>query len=116
MKTVQPITGCSSGDLGLETARYFLSREWNVIATLRTPRENILPVLRQPAHPASDVTDERDIAAAVEAAGPIDVLVNNAGVGVVGAFEATPLSHIRKIFNTTSAAPTRPAYLDRACR
>jgi NAD(P)-dependent dehydrogenase (short-subunit alcohol dehydrogenase family) len=41
MKTVL-ITGCSSG-YGLETARYFHSKGWNVIATMRTPREDILP-------------------------------------------------------------------------
>ena len=36
------ITGCSSG-FGLETARLFLDRNWTVIATMRTPREDILP-------------------------------------------------------------------------
>jgi short-subunit dehydrogenase len=40
--------------------------------------------------------------AVVEAAGPIDVLVNNAGVGVVGAFEATPMAHIRDVFDTNT--------------
>jgi NAD(P)-dependent dehydrogenase (short-subunit alcohol dehydrogenase family) len=35
-------TGCSSG-FGLETARHFLGRGWNVVATMRTPREDILP-------------------------------------------------------------------------
>jgi NAD(P)-dependent dehydrogenase (short-subunit alcohol dehydrogenase family) len=41
MKTIL-ITGCSSG-FGLETAKYFLERDWNVIATMRTPREDLLP-------------------------------------------------------------------------
>jgi NAD(P)-dependent dehydrogenase (short-subunit alcohol dehydrogenase family) len=36
------ITGCSSG-FGLETARYFLERGWSVVATMRTPREDVLP-------------------------------------------------------------------------
>lgn len=36
------ITGSSSG-FGLETARYFLDREWTVIATMRTLREDVLP-------------------------------------------------------------------------
>ncbi len=41
MKTVL-ITGCSSG-FGLEIAKYFGDRNWKVIATMRTPREDILP-------------------------------------------------------------------------
>lgn len=100
MKTVM-ITGCSSG-YGLETARHFHAQGWNVIATMRTPREEILPRSDRLRVMALDVTDPRSIAAALEASGPIDVLVNNAGIGVVGAFEATPMSHIRKVFDTNT--------------
>lgn len=100
MKTVL-ITGCSSG-YGLETARYFLARQWNVIATMRTPREDVLPRSQALRILPLDVTDEESIVNAVAAAGPVDVLVNNAGVGVVGAFEATPMSHIRKVFETNT--------------
>jgi NAD(P)-dependent dehydrogenase (short-subunit alcohol dehydrogenase family) len=100
METVL-ITGCSSG-YGLETARYFLSQGWNVIATMRAPREGLLPRSASLRLLPLDVTKEESIAAAIEAAGPIDVLVNNAGVGVVGAFEATPMSHVRKVFETNT--------------
>jgi NAD(P)-dependent dehydrogenase (short-subunit alcohol dehydrogenase family) len=100
MKTIL-ITGCSSG-YGLETARYFLSKQWNVIATMRTTREDVLPRLENLRILSLDVTNEASIAEAIKAAGPIDVLVNNAGIGVVGAFEATPLSHIRKVFETNT--------------
>lgn len=100
MKTIL-ITGCSSG-YGLETARYFLAREWNVIAAMRTPREGILPSSGKLRILALDVTDGDSIAEAVKAAGVIDVLVNNAGIGVVGAFEATPMVHIRKVFDTNT--------------
>ena len=95
------ITGCSSG-YGLETARHFLAKGWNVVATMRTPRANILPASDRLRLVALDVTSTESIATALEAAGPIDVLVNNAGIGVVGAFEATPMSHIRKVFDTNT--------------
>ena len=53
-------------------------------------------------HITLDVTDEKSISAAVAEAGPIDVLVNNAGIGVVGAFEATPMSTVRDVFATNT--------------
>lgn len=99
MKTVL-ITGCSSG-YGLETARHFHAQGWTVIATMRTPRDGLLPADRTRLLPL-DVTSADSIAAAIQAAGPIDVLVNNAGIGVVGAFEATPMDHIRKVFDTNT--------------
>lgn len=100
MKTVL-ITGCSSG-YGLETARLFHANGWTVIATMRTPREDILPRSERLRVVQLDVTDPDSIAAALKASGPIDALVNNAGIGVVGAFEATPMAHIRKIFETNT--------------
>ncbi|MFG1347716.1 SDR family oxidoreductase [Xanthobacter autotrophicus DSM 431] len=95
------ITGTSSG-YGLETARYFLARGWNVIATMRTPDADLLPRSPRLCILPLDVTSEESIVAAVEAAGPVDALVNNAGIGVVGAFEATPMAHIRKVFDTNT--------------
>lgn len=100
MKTVL-ITGCSSG-YGLETARHFHAKGWNVIATMRKPRADLLPVSERMRILALDVTDPDSIAAALSASGPIDALVNNAGVGVVGAFEATSMAHIRKVFETNT--------------
>lgn len=95
------ITGCSSG-YGAATARYFHDQGWNVIATMRTPRLGELPNSDRLRVLALDVTKSESIAAALEDAGPIDVLVNNAGIGVVGAFEATPMSTIREIFETNT--------------
>src|SRR5271155_6121401 len=100
METVL-ITGCSSG-YGLETARYFHSKGWNVIATMRTPRQDILPRSSRLRALALDVTKPESIAAAIKTAGPIDVLVNNAGIGVVGAFEATPMATAREVFETNT--------------
>lgn len=100
MKTVL-ITGCSSG-YGLETARYFHSKGWNVVATMRSPREDLLPRSDRMRVIPLDVTRPDSIAAALEASGPIDVLVNNAGVGLFGPFEATPMATVRDIFETNT--------------
>ena len=95
------ITGCSSG-YGLETARHFHAQGWKVIATMRTPRTDVLPQSERLRVLALDVTRPESIAAALEVSGPIDVLVNNAGIGVVGAFEATPMATTRDVFETNT--------------
>ena len=100
MKTVL-ITGCSSG-YGLETARHFHARGWNVVATMRNPRGDALPRSDRLHVVALDVTRPESIAAALAASGPVDVLVNNAGVGAMGAFEATPMAMVREIFETNT--------------
>ncbi|EON15730.1 MULTISPECIES: SDR family oxidoreductase [Pandoraea] len=100
MKTVL-ITGCSSG-FGLETARYFLERNWKVVATMRTPREDVLPSSANLRVLALDVTDPESIRQAVEAAGPLDALVNNAGFGSAAPFEVTPMPTIRELFETNT--------------
>jgi len=100
MKTVL-ITGSSSG-YGLETARHFHAQGWNVVAAMRTPRPDVLPVSERLRIVPLDVTKPDSIAAALEASGPIDVLVNNAGVGLLGAFEATPMATAREIFETNT--------------
>lgn len=100
MKTVL-ITGCSSG-YGLETARHFHEQGWNVVATMRTPQPDLLPRSPRMRVLALDVTRPDSIATALEASGPVDVLVNNAGVGLFGAFEATPMATVREIFETNT--------------
>ena len=100
MKTVL-ITGCSSG-FGLETARHFLAREWRVIATMRTPRLDLLPPGKHLRVLPLDVTDAASIRHAVEAAGPIDVLVNNAGFGAPAPAELMPMDTVRALFETNT--------------
>jgi NAD(P)-dependent dehydrogenase (short-subunit alcohol dehydrogenase family) len=100
MKTVL-ITGCSSG-YGLETARHFHAQGWSVVATMRTPREDVLPRSERLRVLVLDVTKPESIAAALEASGPIDVLVNNAGIGLFGALEATPMATVREVFETNT--------------
>jgi NAD(P)-dependent dehydrogenase (short-subunit alcohol dehydrogenase family) len=100
MKTVL-ITGCSSG-FGLEIARYFLARDWQVVATMRTPRADVLPSSDRLRVLALDVTNEESIRKAVEAAGPVDVLVNNAGFGAASPAELVPMATVRELFETNT--------------
>lgn len=95
------ITGCSSG-FGLETARYFADRGWGVVATMRSPRDDVLPHSDHVRIIALDVTDPASIAEAVAAAGPIDAVVNNAGIGFLNAVEGTPIETARDIFETNT--------------
>ncbi|WP_042270602.1 SDR family oxidoreductase [Paraburkholderia heleia] len=100
MQTVL-ITGCSSG-FGLEIARYFLARDWRVVATMRTPREDVLPPSEHLRVLALDVTKPESVREAVMAAGPIDVLVNNAGFGAASPAELAPLEAVREVFETNT--------------
>lgn len=100
MKTIL-ITGSSSG-YGLETARLFHARGWRVIATMRTPRLDVLPRCERVRVIGLDVTRPESIAAAIDAAGPIDALVNNAGIGGIGALEAMSMRRMREIFETNT--------------
>ncbi|KAF1712296.1 short-chain dehydrogenase/reductase [Pseudoxanthomonas kalamensis DSM 18571] len=98
MKTVL-ITGCSSG-YGRASVDHFHARGWRVVATMRRPRSDLFPTA---VHVLPlDVTDATSIDRALDAAGPIDVLVNNAGLGLFGAFEATPVATVREIFETNT--------------
>ncbi|WP_293904057.1 SDR family oxidoreductase [Phenylobacterium sp.] len=84
------ITGSSTG-LGRATALLFASKGWTVIATMRNPTSEteLTKVVGITVLPL-DVTDPAQIAETAKAAlalGPIDVLFNNAGYGLAGAFE-----------------------------
>jgi NAD(P)-dependent dehydrogenase (short-subunit alcohol dehydrogenase family) len=106
------ITGCSSG-FGLETARLFLDKGWHVIATMRTPREDLLPTSDRLRILPLDVTEVSSIHRCVEGAGQIDALVNNAGVGLLAPLEGTDLANARKVFetNTLGTIATTQAFL-----
>jgi NAD(P)-dependent dehydrogenase (short-subunit alcohol dehydrogenase family) len=95
------ITGTSSG-YGKATAEHFLSRGWNVIATMRRPDSSLFAETDRLRLLPLDVTNPESIATLFESVGRIDVLVNNAGLGSVGAFEAMPMSLIRQLFETNT--------------
>ncbi len=80
------ITGTSSG-YGKATALHFLDRGWNVIASMRRPDPGALGVSSDqlkivPLDVMDPAAIDRAIAAGIEAFGQIDVLMNNAGIGL----------------------------------
>jgi NAD(P)-dependent dehydrogenase (short-subunit alcohol dehydrogenase family) len=91
MKTIF-ITGASSG-LGKATAKLFASRNWKVIATMRNPQtEQELNLIDNISLLPLDVTDLAQIKQTTQkamASGPIDVVFNNAGYGLMGPLEST---------------------------
>ncbi|AYG57964.1 SDR family oxidoreductase [Rhizobium jaguaris] len=97
------ITGASSG-IGKASAKLFHGKGWNVVATMRSPdKETELTALDNVLVTRLDVSDPQSIAAAVAAGidrfGRIDALVNNAGYGQYGVFEAVPPEKIRQQFD-----------------
>lgn len=100
------ITGASAG-FGLAFAHYAVSKGYNVVATARNPGKLASLVAKAPEQVLAytlDVTDpnsaEKAVAAAVERFGKIDVVINNAGHGMVGALEETPDIELRSIMET----------------
>ena len=98
------ITGSSSG-IGKMIAAYFQAMGWNVAATMRAPeKETELTELENLKCIRLDVTDEASIRSAIDetiqAFGGIDVIVNNAGFGTIGPFEAASNEQIKSQFDT----------------
>lgn len=98
------ITGASSG-IGRATAELFASKGWTVAATMRSPEKSDLGAASDRIKLFKlDVTDPASVERAVEEViaqcGGIDVLVNNAGYGLMGPFEAQTDAQIRRQFET----------------
>jgi NAD(P)-dependent dehydrogenase (short-subunit alcohol dehydrogenase family) len=97
------ITGASSG-IGKASARLFAEKGWNVVATMRdTAAGEELAAMDDVLVARLDVQDEAGIGEAIAAGvarfGQIDALVNNAGYGQYGLFEATSRQKIRAQFD-----------------
>lgn len=97
------ITGASSG-IGKATALYFAQRGWNVIATMRHPEKEteliqyptILVTSLEVTHPDSIVTA---IEKGIDKFGQIDAVLNNAGYGQQGLFEAITAEQVQQQFD-----------------
>jgi len=103
MKTIL-ITGTSSG-IGRATVRHFSNNGWRVVATMRNPdKETEMQHWPNVVLKSLDVTNQesidRAISTTIKEYGHIDVLVNNAGYGAVGIFEASTPEQIQRQFDT----------------
>lgn len=108
MKTVL-ITGSSRG-IGLETALAFGREGYQVFATLRNPEratglkqiieEESLPVSIHAMDVNSDESVRSCIREIIQKFGTIDVLVNNAGLGINGSIEELPMSEFKAVMET----------------
>ena len=98
------ITGASSG-IGKAIAEFLHRKGFIVFGTSRNPqgKGSVFPLV------ALDVTRPETIKAAVSEviseAGKIDILINNAGVGITGPIEETPDEEIKKAFDTNYFGP-----------
>jgi NADP-dependent 3-hydroxy acid dehydrogenase YdfG len=104
MKKTIVITGASSG-IGKATAKHFANKGWKVAATMRRPqKETELNELDNINLYPLDVTNESSIEKATEQIindfGIVDVVLNNAGYGLLGTFEAASQEAIRQQFDT----------------
>ena len=98
------VTGSSTG-IGNSCVRVFQREGWNVVATLRQPETATeLRKLDKVLVAALDVTDPTSIAAAIQAGldrfGTLDMVINNAGFALYGAFEGLDDLDIRQMFDT----------------
>jgi NAD(P)-dependent dehydrogenase (short-subunit alcohol dehydrogenase family) len=98
------ITGCSTG-IGRATAVELTKRGFEVVATARRPET--LEDLDVADKLALDVDDDASVANVRDQAGAIDVLVNNAGVGIHGPIEKTSVDEVRKVLETNVLGAVR---------
>lgn len=97
------ITGASSG-LGKATAKFFQAKGWRVFATMRNPEnETELTHLNNITVLKLDVTNPTQIESTIQQVllqHDIDVVLNNAGYGLVGVLEALSDEQINRQLNT----------------
>ena len=105
MSKVIFITGASSG-IGKATGEYLTDKKYRVFGTSRNPnriKDSKFPLIKM------DVNDTESIRAAISEViaqtERIDVLINNAGVGITGPIEETPETEIENAFGTNLFGP-----------
>lgn len=99
-KKVVLITGASSG-IGKSIAVFLSEKGYKVYGTSRnTNKENILPFTMISLDVLKKETIQKAISLIIEKEGRLDVLINNAGMGITGPVEDTPTDEMRRVFDT----------------
>jgi NAD(P)-dependent dehydrogenase (short-subunit alcohol dehydrogenase family) len=97
------ITGASSG-IGQASVLWFLAQGWSVVATMRQPANSPFTPQANLHVVACDVTQPDSISSCITQAlsivGSLDVVVNNAGYGLLGPLELATPAQIRQQFDT----------------
>jgi short-subunit dehydrogenase len=99
MNKVVLITGASSG-IGKTTAEYLSQKGYKVYGTSRSSRQEKFSFEMLQLDVNKQETIANTIALIIEKEGRLDVLINNAGMGITGPIEETPTKEMRHVFNT----------------
>ena len=99
MNKIVLITGATSG-IGKETALLLASKGFLVYGTARNIEDKNLPFRLLPMDVRNETSIKEAIQQILTEVGRIDILINNAGVGITGAVEELPAEQLHNVFTT----------------
>lgn len=105
MNKVVLITGASSG-IGKAIGEFLIQKNYKVYGTSRNPEKysnSLFPLLKLDVRNIQQINEA--VNTIIEKEKKIDVLINNAGVGITGAIEEIPIDEIRNNFETNFFGP-----------
>lgn len=104
MAKIVLITGGSSG-IGKAIGEYLQTRGYKVYGTSRNPKNYKSSFALLPLDVTSSESIQNCVTQLLVIEKTIDVLINNAGVGITGPIEETPISEIKNAFGTNLYGP-----------